>query len=48
MSHVPTTSASARQQHLQQAEADFAILPFDADCAVGGRRRRCRSAFRRA
>lgn len=24
---------SARQQHLQQAEADFAILPFDADCA---------------
>ncbi|WP_238994877.1 PIN domain-containing protein [Mycolicibacterium chubuense] len=33
MSHVPTTSASARQQHLQQAEADFAILSFDADCA---------------
>lgn len=24
---------SARQQHLQQAEADFEILPFDADCA---------------
>ena len=23
----------ARQQHLQQAEADFEILPFDADCA---------------
>lgn len=24
---------SARQQHLQQAEADFEVLPFDADCA---------------
>ena len=24
---------SARQRHLQQAEADFEILPFDADCA---------------
>ncbi|MGO9384154.1 MAG: type II toxin-antitoxin system VapC family toxin [Mycobacterium sp.] len=23
----------ARQQHLQQAEADFEVLPFDADCA---------------
>ena len=23
----------ARQQHLQQAEADFQVLPFDADCA---------------
>jgi tRNA(fMet)-specific endonuclease VapC len=24
---------SGRQQHLQQAEADFEVLPFDADCA---------------
>ena len=24
---------SARQQHLQQAEADFEVLPFDAECA---------------
>lgn len=24
---------SARQQHLQQAEADFVVLPFDAECA---------------
>ena len=24
---------SARQQHLQQAEADFEVLPFDDDCA---------------
>ena len=24
---------SARQQHLQQAEADFDVLPFDGDCA---------------
>lgn len=24
---------SARQQHLQQAEADFDVVPFDADCA---------------
>jgi hypothetical protein len=24
---------SARQQHLQQAEVDFEVLPFDADCA---------------
>jgi tRNA(fMet)-specific endonuclease VapC len=27
------TERSARQQHLQQAEADFDVLPFDADCA---------------
>jgi predicted nucleic acid-binding protein len=33
--HVARTDAerSARQQHLQQAEADFEILPFDADSA---------------
>ena len=24
---------AARQQHLQQAEADFEVLPFDTDCA---------------
>lgn len=24
---------AARQQHLQQAEADFEVLPFDAGCA---------------
>ncbi len=24
---------SARQQHLQQAEADFVALPFDVECA---------------
>lgn len=24
---------TARQQHLQQAEADFDVLPFDEDCA---------------
>jgi predicted nucleic acid-binding protein len=24
---------SARQQHLQQAEADFDVVPFDSDCA---------------
>jgi tRNA(fMet)-specific endonuclease VapC len=24
---------AARQQHLQQAEADFEVLPFDAECA---------------
>jgi tRNA(fMet)-specific endonuclease VapC len=24
---------AARQQHLQQAEADFEVLPFDSDCA---------------
>lgn len=24
---------SARQQHLQQAEADFDVVPFDGDCA---------------
>lgn len=24
---------AARQQHLQQAEADFQVVPFDADCA---------------
>lgn len=27
------TERSARQQHLQQAEADFEILPFDAESA---------------
>ena len=27
------TERSARQQHLQQAEADFDVLPFDGDCA---------------
>lgn len=29
---------SARQQHLQQAEADFDVIPFDGDCgrAFGG------------
>ena len=29
---------SARQQHLQQAEADFDVVPFDGDCgrAFGG------------
>jgi tRNA(fMet)-specific endonuclease VapC len=33
--HVARDDAdrSARQQHLQQAEADFEVLPFDADCA---------------
>ena len=33
--HVARTDAErgARQQHLQQAEADFAVLPFDAECA---------------
>ncbi|WP_235653559.1 type II toxin-antitoxin system VapC family toxin [Mycolicibacter icosiumassiliensis] len=33
--HVAQTDAerSARQQHLQQAEADFEILPFDAESA---------------
>jgi tRNA(fMet)-specific endonuclease VapC len=33
--HVTQDEAerSARQQHLQQAEADFDVLPFDADCA---------------
>jgi tRNA(fMet)-specific endonuclease VapC len=33
--HVARTDdeRSARQQHLQQAEADFEVLPFDADCA---------------
>jgi tRNA(fMet)-specific endonuclease VapC len=33
--HVAPTDdeRAARQQHLQQAEADFEILPFDADCA---------------
>lgn len=33
--HVAKTDAerSARQQHLQQAEADFEILPFDAESA---------------
>ncbi|OBI83317.1 type II toxin-antitoxin system VapC family toxin [Mycobacterium sp. E740] len=24
---------SARQQHLQQAEADFSVVPFDGECA---------------
>jgi tRNA(fMet)-specific endonuclease VapC len=40
---------SARQQHLQQAEADFAILPFDADCAraFGGVAAALRSAGRK-
>ena len=32
-SPAPTDERAARQQHLQQAEADFEILPFDADCA---------------
>ncbi len=33
--HVARTDSerSARQQHLQQAEADFEILPFDAESA---------------
>lgn len=33
--HVANDDAerAARQQHLQQAEADFDVLPFDADCA---------------
>ena len=33
--HVTRDDAerSARQQHLQQAEADFDVLPFDGDCA---------------
>ena len=33
--HVARTDAerSARQQHLQQAEADFEVLPFDAESA---------------
>jgi tRNA(fMet)-specific endonuclease VapC len=33
--HVTRDAAerSARQQHLQQAEADFDALPFDGDCA---------------
>ncbi|OIN80745.1 type II toxin-antitoxin system VapC family toxin [Mycobacterium malmoense] len=33
--HVARDDAerSARQQHLQQAEADFDVLPFDGDCA---------------
>jgi predicted nucleic acid-binding protein len=33
--HVACSDAerSARQQHLQQAEADFEILPFDAESA---------------
>ncbi|AQT79918.1 VapC toxin family PIN domain ribonuclease [Mycolicibacterium litorale] len=40
---------SARQQHLQQAEADFAIVPFDADCAraFGGVVAALRSAGRK-
>ena len=28
-----TAERSARQQHLQQAEADFDVLPFDEECA---------------
>lgn len=33
--HVANDDAerSARQQHLQQAEADFDVVPFDGDCA---------------
>lgn len=33
--HVARDAAerSARQQHLQQAEADFGVIPFDGDCA---------------
>jgi tRNA(fMet)-specific endonuclease VapC len=33
--HVTDDGAerSARQQHLQQAEADFDVVPFDSDCA---------------
>jgi len=33
--HVARTDAErgARQQHLQQAEADFEVVPFDAECA---------------
>jgi tRNA(fMet)-specific endonuclease VapC len=33
--HVADDDAerSARQQHLQQAEADFGVVPFDGDCA---------------
>jgi tRNA(fMet)-specific endonuclease VapC len=33
--HVARDDAerSARQQHLQQAEADFDVFPFDGDCA---------------
>lgn len=33
--HVALDDAErgARQQHLQQAEADFDVLPFDGDCA---------------
>ncbi len=27
------TERGARQQHLQQAESDFDVLPFDGDCA---------------
>jgi tRNA(fMet)-specific endonuclease VapC len=40
---------SARQQHLQQAEADFEVLPFDADCAraFGGVAAALRSAGRK-
>jgi tRNA(fMet)-specific endonuclease VapC len=38
--HVAPDDAerSARQQHLQQAEADFDVVPFDGDCgrAFGG------------
>ncbi|MGK2902255.1 MAG: type II toxin-antitoxin system VapC family toxin, partial [Mycobacterium sp.] len=32
--HVAPDDAerSARQQHLQQAEADFDVVPFDGDC----------------
>jgi predicted nucleic acid-binding protein len=34
-SHVAHDDAErgARQQHVQQAEADFQVVPFDADCA---------------
>ena len=48
--HVALDDAerSARQQHLQQAEADFDALPFDGDCArafgaVAAERTHCRS-----
>jgi predicted nucleic acid-binding protein len=40
---------SARQQHLQQAESDFEVLAFDADCAraFGGVAAALRSAGRK-
>jgi predicted nucleic acid-binding protein len=58
--HVARTDSerSARQQHLQQAEADFEILPFDAESArafggidaalrTSGRNPALRRAYRR-